>query len=104
MLSETEALARAWAGAGDRAVTAQGRLWVSPGRTGAGFRRAPIGIEPRYIDVLFDLDRSGTAGIRLILQLAGWVVISRLMRNDFEEKQTRRRSELIVHSVSKKDR
>ena len=65
-----------------RAVTAQGRL---SGAVIAGLVPVSAGIllgaNPRYIDVLFDsLIGQVLLAFALMLQLAGWAVISRLMR------------------------
>ena len=65
-----------------RAVTAQGRL---SGAVIAGLVPVSAGIllgaNPRYIDVLFDsLIGQVLLAFALALQLAGWAVISRLMR------------------------
>ena len=68
-----------------RAVTAQGRLsgWVLVALVPASAALL-LGSNPRYIDVLFDTwIGQALLVFALILQLAGWVVISRLMRIGF---------------------
>ncbi len=67
-----------------RAVTAQGRLsgWVLVALVPASAALL-LGSNPRYIDVLFDTwIGQALLVFALILQLAGWLVISRLMRID----------------------
>jgi len=68
-----------------RAVTAQGRLsgWVLVALVPASAALL-LGSNPRYIDVLFDTwIGQALLVFALILQLTGWVVISRLMRIGF---------------------
>jgi tight adherence protein B len=68
-----------------RAVTAQGRLsgWVVGGLVPASAVILLLS-NPRYIDVLFNtLPGQALLVLALLLQLVGWLIISRLVQLDY---------------------